>query len=59
MELIVPHQQQEKGLVKASGYLGVNYGVASGRVSGNFGSGTWRAHTESGNCAGVWNAHRR
>ena len=47
------------GSVRATGYMGANYGVASGRVSGNFGSGTWRAHTESGNCAGVWNAQRR
>ena len=42
------------GSVRATGYMGANYGVASGRVSGNFGSGTWRAHTEGGNCAGVW-----
>jgi hypothetical protein len=47
------------GSVRATGYMGANYGVASGRVSGNFGSGTWRAHTEGGNCAGVWNAQRR
>ena len=47
------------GSVRATGYMGANYGVASGRVSGNFGSGTWRAHTESGNCVGVWNAQRR
>ena len=47
------------GSVRATGYTGANYGVASGRVSGNFGSGTWRAHTEGGNCAGVWNAQRR
>jgi hypothetical protein len=47
------------GSVRATGYMGANYGVASERVSGNFGSGTWRAHTESGNCVGVWNAQRR
>ena len=47
------------GSVRATGYMGANYGVASGRVSGNFGSGTWRAHMESGNCVGVWTAQRR
>ena len=47
------------GSVRATGYMGANYGVASGRVSSNFGSGTWRAHLESGNCVGVWTAQRR
>ena len=47
------------GSVRATGYMGANYGVASGRVSGNFGSGTWRAHMESGNCVGVWTEQRR
>ena len=47
------------GSVRATGYMGANYGVASGRVSANFGSGTWRAHMESGNCVGVWIAQRR
>ena len=47
------------GSVRATGYMGANYGVASGRVSANFGSGTCRAHMESGNCVGVWTAQRR
>ena len=47
------------GSVSATGYMGANTGVASGRVSGNFGSGTWRAHMEGGNCAVVWTAQRR
>jgi hypothetical protein len=47
------------GSVRATGYMGANYGVASGRVSANLGSGTWRAHMESGNCVGVWTAQRR
>ena len=47
------------GSVRATGYMGANTGVASGRVSGNFGSGTWRAHMESGNCVRVWTAQRR
>ena len=46
------------GSVSATG-MGANTGVASGRDSGNFGSGTWRAHMESGNCVGVWTAQRR
>ena len=32
------------GSVRATGYMGSNYGVASGRLSGNSGGGTWRAH---------------
>jgi hypothetical protein len=47
------------GSVKATGYMGSNYGAASGRVSGSSGSGTWRARMESGSCAGVWTAQRR
>jgi hypothetical protein len=47
------------GSVNATGYMGASTGVASGRVSGNFGSGTWRAHMEGGNCVGVWTAQRR
>jgi hypothetical protein len=47
------------GSVRATGSMGANYGVASGRVAGNSGSGTWRARMESGNCAGVWTAQRR
>ncbi len=47
------------GSVKAIGYMGANYGAASGRVSGNSGGGTWSARMESGSCAGVWTAQRR
>jgi hypothetical protein len=47
------------GSVSATGYMGANTGVASGRGSGNCGSGTWRAHMEGGNCMGVWTAQRR
>ena len=31
------------GSVRATGYMGKNYGVASGRLSGNSGGGVWRA----------------
>ena len=54
-----PRRVSRNGSVRATGYMGANTGVASGRVSGNFGSGTWRAHMEGGNCAGVWTAQRR
>ena len=47
------------GSVKATGYMGANYGAASGRVSDNSGTGTWRARMQSGSCAGVWTAQRR
>ena len=47
------------GSVTATGYMGANYGVASGRVSGNSASGTWRAHMATGSCVGVWTAQRR
>lgn len=46
------------GMVRATGTMGANSGVASGRLSGNSGSGTWRAHMESGDCSGVWSARR-
>jgi hypothetical protein len=47
------------GSVSATGSMGANSGVAWGRVSANSGSGSWRAHMESGSCAGVWTAQRR
>ena len=47
------------GSVSATGYMGANTGVASGRVSGSVGSGTWRAHMAGGDCAGAWTAQRR
>ena len=47
------------GSVRATGYTGSNYGVASGRLSGNSGGGTWRARMESGSCSGVWTAQRQ
>jgi hypothetical protein len=47
------------GSVRATGYMGSNYGVASGRLSGNSGGGTWRARMESGSCSGVWTAQRQ
>jgi hypothetical protein len=42
-----------------TGYMGSNYGVASGRLSGNSGGGTWRARMENGSCSGVSTAQRQ
>ncbi len=47
------------GVVRATGHMGASYGVASGRVSGNFANGTWQAHMAGGSCVGVWTAQRR
>ncbi|HEV2956108.1 MAG TPA: hypothetical protein VGX95_08310 [Xanthobacteraceae bacterium] len=46
------------GHVVVTGSLGPISGVANGRLSGNSGSGTWRAHVQEGPCAGTWTAHR-
>jgi hypothetical protein len=47
------------GSVRATGYMGSNYGVASGHLSANSGGGTWRARMENGSCSGVWTAQRQ
>lgn len=47
------------GSVRATGYMGSNYGIASGRLSGNSGGGTWRARMGNGSCSGVWTAQRQ
>jgi hypothetical protein len=46
------------GSVRATGYMGSNYGVASGRLSGNSGGGVWRVRMDNGACSGVWTAQR-
>ncbi len=46
------------GAVVARGTLGPNYGIASGRLSGNTGGGTWRVRLQNGECSGVWSAQR-
>jgi len=38
---------------------GSNSGVASGRISGSSGSGSWHAQLESGNCSGGWSTRRK
>ena len=48
-----------KGSVTVRGSLTGNlYGTASGRLSGNSGSGSWRVHMQNGECLGVWTAQR-
>ena len=46
------------GSVRATGYMGSNYGVASGRLSANSGGGVWRVRMDNGTCSGAWTAQR-
>jgi hypothetical protein len=47
------------GSVTVRGSLTGNlYCTASGRLSGNSGSGSWRVHMQNGECLGVWTAQR-
>jgi len=47
------------GAVTATGSVGETSGVASGRLSGSSGSGSWRLHTpQNAGCSGVWSAQR-
>jgi hypothetical protein len=46
------------GSVRATGYMGSNYGVASGRLSG-IPAAEPGARMENGNCSGVWTAQRQ
>jgi hypothetical protein len=46
------------GSVRATGYMGSNHGVASGRLSGDSGGGVWQVRMDSGTCSGVWTAQR-
>jgi hypothetical protein len=46
------------GNVVVTGSLGPISGVATGRLSGNSGSGTWRATIQEGTCTGSWIARR-
>jgi hypothetical protein len=47
------------GQVVVTGSLGPISGVATGRLSGNSGGGTWRAQMPDGPCAGTWTAQRQ
>lgn len=47
------------GQVVVRGALGPLSGVATGRLSGNSGGGTWRANVQEGSCSGNWTTQRR
>jgi hypothetical protein len=47
------------GQVVVTGSLGPLSGVATGRLSGNSGAGTWRANVQGGSCSGDWTAQRQ
>jgi hypothetical protein len=47
------------GAVTATVTVGPNHGVATGRLSGASGGGTWRAQGSGGTCTGIWKAERR
>ncbi|MBV8915090.1 MAG: hypothetical protein JOZ05_18875 [Acetobacteraceae bacterium] len=48
-----------RGQVVVTGSLGPLSGVATGRLSGNSGAGTWRAKIQEGSCSGQWSAQRQ
>jgi len=47
------------GAVTVTVTVGPNHGVATGRLSGASGGGTWRAQGSGGTCTGIWKAERR
>lgn len=47
------------GQVVVTGSVGPLAGVATGRLSGNSGTGTWRAQVQEGSCSGNWTAQRK
>jgi hypothetical protein len=47
------------GAVTLTVTVGPNHGVATGRLSGASGGGTWRSQGPSGTCTGTWKAERR
>jgi hypothetical protein len=46
------------GALSVTGSLGTTYGVASGRLSGSSGRGSWHLHMPDAVCSGVWSAQR-
>jgi hypothetical protein len=47
------------GAVTVTITVGPNHGVATGRLSGASGGGTWRAQGSGGTCTGIWKAERK
>jgi hypothetical protein len=47
------------GAVTVTVSNGPNHGMASGRLAGNGGTGTWRGQNATGACSGTWSAERK
>jgi len=46
------------GVVRASVAVQDKYAAGSGRLSRNFGRGTWNGHSGGARCSGYWSAQR-
>jgi hypothetical protein len=46
------------GAISFTGVFGPYHGAASGRLSKNFGIGSWRIQGPNMNCSGTWSAQR-
>ncbi len=58
-DIKVHGQVSHGGMVSVSVRSGDAWAVASGRLSGETGSGTWKGQGSSGACEGTWVAERR
>jgi hypothetical protein len=58
-DIKVRGQVSRGGMVSVSVRSSDAWAVASGRLSGETGSGTWKGQGSSGACAGTWVAERR
>jgi hypothetical protein len=58
-DIKVSGQVSGDGMVNVSVRSSDAWAVASGRLSGETGNGTWKGHGSSGNCEGTWVAERR
>jgi len=50
---------ERNGQLTATVHRGQQSATGSGRLSGNSGAGTWRGRSDTGGCAGRWEAERR
>jgi hypothetical protein len=58
-DIEVRGQVSRDGTVSVSVRSGDAWAAASGRLSGETGTGTWKGHGSSGACEGTWVAERR
>ncbi len=58
-DIQVKGQVSRDGTVSVSVRSGDAWAAASGRLSGETGTGTWKGHGSSGACEGTWVAERR